>query len=187
MMDSSNEPIDPSPEQRWDHLMASPWAWFDAAWVLKDCATIIGEKFVADLLAKTPPEGRTTEGMPPMAFGPVFQLLAGYSLENVLKGIIIAQNPNIGKDETRWRRLTSGQGHKLLWLCEEAKISLDESSRQFLERLTEAMLWIGRYPVTKRREDMQRGKLSRSDDVHHFVRLYKRFTEVLQAATRPDS
>ena len=64
-MTEQNETFrDPSPEEHWDDLVAKPWVWFDSAWVLKDCAMIIGERFVADLLAETPPGGKVTEGMP---------------------------------------------------------------------------------------------------------------------------
>jgi hypothetical protein len=43
------------------------------------------------------------------------------------------------------------------------------------------------YPVTKRREDMQRGKSSQSTDLGRFLRLYERLTQLLQDATRPKS
>jgi hypothetical protein len=184
-MTEQNETFrDPSPEEHWDDLVANPWIWFDSAWVLKDCAMILGERFVADLLAKTPPEGKVTEGMPPIAFGPVFQMLAGYALENVLKAIVIAREPNIVSDKRQWERLTSAQGHNLLWLCDLAKVSLEEPSRQFLEQLTDATFWIGRYPVTRRRDEMKRWKHSNSTDPDHFLRLYDRFTVILQNATK---
>jgi hypothetical protein len=155
------ENIDPTPGQQWDHLAAEPMAWHESAWVLKDCAKIIGERFVADLLSKTPPEGKTTIGLPPIAYGPVFQMLAGYALEDLLKAILIAHDPGIVKDERRWEKFTSG--HNLAAMCDIAGINLEEPQRRFLDRLTDAIKWVGRYPVTRRRDEMETLEAQRRD------------------------
>ncbi len=175
--------IDPSPEQQWDHLAAEPLAWHESAWVLKDCATIIGKLFVADLMSKTPPEGKTTIGLQPISFGPVFQMLAGYALEDLLKAIIVARDPGIVKDKGQWDKFTSG--HNLVAMCKIAGIPLEEPSRGFLDRLTEAMKWVGRYPVSRRRDEMKRSKHSKSTDLDSFLRFYDRLYQALLEARKP--
>lgn len=177
------ENIDPTPEEQWDHLAAEPMAWHESAWVLKDCAKIIGERFVADLLSRTPPEGKTTTGLQPISYGPVFQMLAGYALEDLLKAILIALDPSRVKDHRRWKEFTSG--HNLSAMCDLAGIKLEEPQRRFLDRLTDAVKWVGRYPVTKRRDEMKRSKYSEGTDLDRFLRFYDRLYQALLKARRP--
>jgi hypothetical protein len=84
--------------------------------------------------------------------GPVSMLLAGFALENALKGVLIAREPDrFVQPKARkpdrivdWGRR---RGHDLAWLASEARLSVTEEERRALEKLTVFIDWAGRYPV----------------------------------------
>lgn len=168
--------------EHWEHLARSPVAWLDSAMTLRECAEIIGRLFVGDLQRRLPPGGsETAEGVQPISFGPVFQMLAGYTLEALLKGIIVARSPSVIKGRRLSKEVLSHDFEKLLGL---AGVTLDERRLQFLRRLSIAVLWVGRYPVSTGADAMQRTKYSSSGDLPLFVDVYDRLVEALQAELR---
>src|SRR5262249_45494304 len=86
----------------------------------------------------------------PSDFGRAFMMLAGYALEVLAKGVIIAQRPNEVRE--RWKRLT--HEHDLVALLAETGITLSEAAEKFAGRAAAAATWSGRYPVPKTADRM---------------------------------
>lgn len=74
-------------------------------------------------------------------------LLYGLSLENLIKGVIIANNPSLASRTAapRWR----GNGHELTQLFDQAEIELDDPDKDIVFRLSAFVTWAGRYPIPK--------------------------------------
>ncbi|WP_173218117.1 hypothetical protein [Paenibacillus alba] len=85
----------------------------------------------------------------------VYMLLAGLSLENVIKGLIISRNPTIVTDE---EVKFSGSGHKLIELFRLVNISLNNDEIKFLELIEEFIMWAGRYSLPKKSQYFQNRK-----------------------------
>lgn len=78
---------------------------------------------------------------------PVSVLLAGLAIENLLKGVIISQEP----DSVKSGKLDSwiSSTHNLTQLCGRAKVNVDQSEQDLILVLTESVVWSGKYPVPK--------------------------------------
>ena len=82
-------------------------------------------------------------------------LHAGFSLELGSKAVLIAQDPAIVdesglKPDPPWPK----GGHDLVFLVEEAGGPVSPEERELLERLVEATVWTGRYPIPMKAEVM---------------------------------
>ncbi len=143
-----------SAQQFWNRSVAQtaadPSQWFYTAKRLKRAADLIWDAVTMDLqkllsramFTEPWPE---TDLTPPISISPVYMLLAGLALENLVKGIIIGQKP----ERVRTDQLDSwgGSGHKLRKLCEHARIQLEQDEDELVQRLQVFVLWGGRYPV----------------------------------------
>jgi hypothetical protein len=72
----------------------------------------------------------------------VYLLLAGLALENVAKGLLARAKPNEVVKDGKWRR----PSHSLEDLLREAGVALAEDERELVGRLSEAVVWCGKYP-----------------------------------------
>jgi hypothetical protein len=115
-------------------------------------------------------------------------LLLGFAAENLIKAVLVANDPTRVKDGElkKW----PGGGHDLLKLialppCDT--IELSDAERHLLVRLGESILWAGRYPIPLRAEtyhqsqvesrvslistdfDVADGLFTRLDDLLHRV------------------
>jgi hypothetical protein len=78
---------------------------------------------------------------------PATLMLAGFALENLAKGLIIAKEPNVVRD-THLERWSTRSGHEIPDLLNRAAITLvDDSERLVVARLEYFARWAGRYPV----------------------------------------
>jgi hypothetical protein len=73
--------------------------------------------------------------------------LAGLSIENLLKGILIITNPEYIKSGKIRGELI--QSHNLIDLTKELNIKLTENEKAFCEISSEAISGFGRYPIPK--------------------------------------
>jgi hypothetical protein len=123
--------------QRWEHIARSPGSWLISADDLRACAELVGQHFVSYFAKRLPPgTGETTEGVPAVAFGPMFLMLAGYSIEALVKGICVAREPEAVVEIRKGRRklpdwLTT---HNLQGLLDRSKVELADADREFLRR-----------------------------------------------------
>ena len=99
----------------------------------------------------------------------MFQLLAGLALENLVKAVPIKKFGSgfEGKTIPQWV-----EGHDLLKLFKRAGIELLSAEEDFLQRLTECVIWAGRYPVPKRIEHMEVGHETSDSDPEEFRKLF---------------
>jgi hypothetical protein len=75
---------------------------------------------------------------------PAAQLLYGYALENLLKGIWIAKDPSLISTRKLNRKLAS---HDLVKLAKQAGFVLHIQEDPVAEALSQLSVWAGRYPV----------------------------------------
>jgi hypothetical protein len=81
---------------------------------------------------------------------PPAQLLYAYAIENVLKGLIIANAPQLVDGQKLNTALTS---HDLIKLSEKAQFPVHVKERPVLEALSQLSVWAGRYPVARTRDE----------------------------------
>ena len=72
------------------------------------------------------------------------QLLYGYALENVLKGLIIANNPSVASETELSDQIKK---HTLVDLAAAARFQVGPQEVDTLKALTQLSVWAGRYPV----------------------------------------
>ena len=117
--------------------------WLEKAQGLKYCAEILKTHLLE--IVNAPPASRRVETL-----GVVNStlLLLGLAFENLIKGVKIAQNPNL-VDQDRfdirlWRREDGGHGITTL---AKSLLTLTSYEEELLDRLQEHILWAGRFPI----------------------------------------
>ncbi len=80
-----------------------------------------------------------------------YLLLAGYALECILKGCLLAMRPELVKDNDKLDSMVTT--HKLVRLCHDCEIPLSPLERQLLDIITWHVEW-RKYPVPKDLKDM---------------------------------
>ena len=71
-------------------------------------------------------------------------LLMGYALENLLKGILMADHPEYFKSNAK---ITNISSHNLVSLCKRCSLQIMANEEDLLKKLTDHILWVGKYPV----------------------------------------
>lgn len=128
--------------------------WFLQATRLRHAADILAKKHGEelarfaeapdDLLANEMRNGRNIS----FELFPVYLLLFGLSLENLVKGILVARNP-ARFSNSRWLN------HGLTDYVLECGLTLDGRRRDLLMDLEAFVLWKGRYPTPKTQRQWQ--------------------------------
>lgn len=97
-----------------------------------------------------------------------YYLLAGLSLENLAKGILIGRNPNVvSSGQLDLKMLVgSGNGHDLPNLAHRMVVSLSQREQDLLSRLKEFIVW-GKYPIPLKENKTIHQTFSRSDFAIH--------------------
>lgn len=75
------------------------------------------------------------------------QLLYGFALENVLKGLIIANDPSVANETKLDDEIAK---HELVDLAATAKFEVCPQEVDILKALTQLSVWAGRYPVARK-------------------------------------
>jgi hypothetical protein len=81
---------------------------------------------------------------------PPAQLLYAYAMENVLKGLIVANDTSVVNENKISKRL---QSHDLVELSARAGVTVHAEERPVLIALSDLSVWAARYPVATRKED----------------------------------
>jgi hypothetical protein len=81
---------------------------------------------------------------------PPAQLLYAYAMENLLKGLIVANNPAVVDENKISSQLKS---HDLIQLSASAGVTVHVEEEPVLAALSELSVWAARYPVATRKED----------------------------------
>lgn len=131
-------------------LAQSPEAWRRTAIGLKRSADIIWKQWFG-IFSRL--EGGQTAKATRQEVGdiylllPSFLLLSGLAIENALKGLPVSKEPSIVESKIQWK-VGSG-GHDLGELFKSNGFLPTSDEQEFLDALTQAVLWAGRYPVPK--------------------------------------
>ena len=91
---------------------------------------------------------------------PVAEMLYGYALENLLKGIIVANDPLLISDEKFNAKLKS---HDLIQLSKTCEFALNPQEIHVAKALSKLTEWAGRYPVALRQNEFAAGIPSRDE------------------------
>jgi hypothetical protein len=124
-------------------------AWLGSARQLKRGADLLRAQWKSDLIELY---RRIPSGSFPESVGGPMMLLAGYALENLVKGLLIARNPNaVAALAEKPEQLVYGASarHLSLQLCREADVVLAPHQEDAVRRLEIFLLWAGRYPVPR--------------------------------------
>lgn len=93
------------------------------------------------------------------------RLLMGFALENLSKALLLQNQKKLKEVFAKDGRLSwQKDGHDLLKLFNEAKVTTDETEKRYLELWQTCALWAGRYPLPLKEGDLprqRRGLLSR--------------------------
>lgn len=143
-----------------------PWVWETQAFTLKRASEIVhGYAVIAnsrntqrllDKLADPPAPGSSTgryltdvemADHLDASLSYSAEMLLGLALENLLKGILLRQNPNLLTEEGELKT----KSHNLYDLWKRAGLDLDEDRTALLQMLTKSVEWSGKYfvPLTE--------------------------------------
>ena len=171
-LDESNPPIDDF--LKWAYSMAgeNPRAWQVSAQDLLDGAMAVK--------AKVQPFDNAMHSL-----AHVEAMLLGMALECLLKGIYIKRH-RVWADPTKEHALVKdgayvgARGHDLPKLADAAGVTVSLSERSILDRLTDFIVYAGRYPVPSKVEGMEPVK---TPDGHTVARGYISSAELEMAET----
>jgi hypothetical protein len=110
------------------------------------------------------------------------QLLYAFALENVFKGIMVANDPALANETELDSKLRS---HNLDRLADKAGFALSPEERLLLRTLSEIAFWAGRYPVALRLADHighTSPPMSDPHDLLNFGRQHPMLRSVFQRA-----
>lgn len=108
-----------------------------------------------------------------------YMLLAGLALENLVKGILIARNPEL---ITEHLDTTLGR-HNLVGLAQRVGGKLSKEETRLLTQLSQYVLWGGRYPIAKNYQASSERNFSTQDPVK-IDSLFERFSSILSTVDR---
>jgi len=165
---------------QWQTQVRSPQHWVWAAERLHSAAHLLWQSSVAERrrlrsrgAEPTPDSDALIEG----AF--VALALAGFSLENLVKAVLIQKDPSLVGASRLDRSLTSG--HPLPALFVRACPLEPHEELSFVERAATFLVWSGRYPWPISDQPVPLGaRMSLSSDPQVFNRLYRRLRALLK-------
>lgn len=96
------------------------------------------------------------EGGEDAAVGVAAMMLTGYAVENAIKALLIFRKPELCTPERapRW----PGGGHDLARLFDEVGVVVSPEERRLLDRLSEFVVWRGRYTMPMSRDALRAAK-----------------------------
>jgi hypothetical protein len=173
----------------------NPAGWHASAESLWRAAGILRDIWEADLRTTfaTMTEQRLDGFNPPPDVGRVFMMLAGFALEALIKGIIVAETPEVVQpDPTRPTKLFrwKGSGHELRNLLKELEFPMSDPESDVLRRLEAFLRWGGRYPASMQALEMRYGPDTpppasfSTEDFFLLDELWKRLRERLEISAQ---
>ncbi|MBV6485849.1 MAG: hypothetical protein KFKLKKLM_02458 [Flavobacteriales bacterium] len=102
--------------------------------------------------------------------------LMGYSIEVLLKGIIIKNNPQFVSNGTMATHLKK---HDLIYLSNQAEITLSDNEKIFFEQAHQAILIDSRYPIPSKKEELSSSMTIGGNCIEVHKELFNRLTQIL--------
>ncbi len=158
--------------------------WYSMATKLDRAAKVLAREIEADLqrLEEEAPDASavlTAAQVPGIQMADGFWLLAAFSLENLLKGILVAREPDLVQEQRLEKPLCS---HRLLEMARRAHLDVNVIEAFFLEVASEYSTWAGKYPVPRQRRPSRTfTHLFSAGDLVAYNALYSRFEAELHA------
>ena len=106
-------------------------------------------------LRSTAPEAEFSKDTTDMSLITEYLLLMGYALENLLKGILMADHPEYLKTGEKGTEIRS---HNLVSLCRRCSLVVSAAEEDLLKTLTDHIEWVGKYPVPLEEAGMYPGR-----------------------------
>lgn len=143
----------------WNHGNTHPESWEVTARELAHSAQVLylrSERATKEFFRENPQSGSPAANqlLADMSIRQVAFMLAGFAIENVLKGIRVQQyngEKQVSDGDPRIKSLTGT--HNLSKLATDAGLTVSSEEKKLLVKLTDRILWSGRYPRPKRPED----------------------------------
>lgn len=112
--------------------------------------------------------------------------LVGIGLENAIKGYIVAQKPNF-KNTKEMRELGWGKlsGHGISEMYKINCFDIYTSNNDFLERIQEYLIWIGKYSTPMRPENLILSNEYFVDDVGRASTIISKIEEMIEKMELP--
>jgi hypothetical protein len=109
----------------------------------------------------------------------VYFLTIGYSLENMMKGIIIFQDRNHVANGKLSKQVKS---HDLGRLAKLTGVIFSEDEQRLFEFITPAIKWYGKYPIPTKAEDSIGSSNHSIEEVRkHFLTAYRKLSLKMEA------
>lgn len=153
---------------------AAPEYWYSYAHELADTADVIYNKSKREwiLYFYNRPDGSTDAYNRPLISRPVM-LMYGLSFENIIKGLLISEDPNLLAGGKLSKHL---QGHDLVKLADRLRsIELNNDECDLLALLSDVVPYYGRYPVPRNAQDLKPEKFISEDIYTSCKGLFARF------------
>lgn len=146
--------------------LASPPQWVEYSQELKDTSELIWAESSETKQLISWPKKIEKPGL-----SRVYFLIAGYSIENLLKGLLISEDSNHLREGKISREISSG--HRLDDLASKiASLSFSKKEIDFLKLLSDAIPSWSRYPIPKRWEHVKDEKILAEQYRNQFLELW---------------
>lgn len=132
----------------------APWEWFTQAVALKESADLVWCQYLEEMILLH----TDRFAMQPRPVSNIYGMLAGLSLEVLLKGIWLSQHPGSVSRASHsihlpWRDGHQLDGHDLLALAQLAGRECSPTEKDVLDKLSVCVRWAGRYPMANKAEE----------------------------------
>ncbi len=166
-MDESSKPL------LFKSALENSGSWLGLAWSLKRAAEEI-DYYKHENADINTPEGDF------MFMWQIYNLLLGYSFENLLKGIVVAHRGSAGSGDKMDKDLTTHNMGKLLDLIGHTNIQFSDDENKLLLDLERYVRWAGRYPLPKKLQELDSKGYSRKEHDARLV-LWERLCAYLKS------
>lgn len=172
-------------EELFEVIGKDPFSWLSQAQEMKTVADTILPLLQRELtIPPTFPETQRKR----LAYVGSYMLFIGLAFENLIKGILIGQNPTLVTREKIESGILGRNGHGI---AEGASriIRLRQQEFQLLERVEEYLFWAGRYPLPLKsnsfiNSEKRKLRTFRSNDPSMIDKLFKKIVEVFENENR---
>ena len=115
----------------------------------------------------------------------ICRMLFGYSLETLLKGVLLKEKSTVEKvyknNKITWSNVGINNPHDLIQLCIKGEINLNNEEKILLKAYKESITCAGRYPLTKDFKNIPEYSKILSNDIKDLTELndiYKAIEEI---------
>lgn len=162
-------------------LSAAPCEGWEYAQELRDSSENLWKLSNDTLLAKYNSETKIAEKQPGVSR--TYMFLIGVCLENLFKGMLIVENPDLIKDGKIDDSISSG--HNLYELSTKVKIvKFLDDERILLKVLSDAIPYWGKYPIPKRFDQIKKQTVVTASIRDTFLNLYSKLERAIYDAAK---